>query len=82
MNDAFTAEVLVKLLMVGNIVMVREKHETYAAQLFELAHQWLGKARRVDQNIPRLAPDEIAMGAETVGRGEATVIDIVVEALR
>ncbi len=75
-------EVVAKLLMIRNIVNVREKHETYAAQLFELAHQRLGKARRVDQNISRLAQDEITMGAETVGRGEATVVDITVEALR
>lgn len=82
MNNPFTTEVLVKLLVIWDIVMMREKHETQAAQLFELAHQRLGEARRVDQNISRLALDEIAMGAETVGRREAAVINIVIESLR
>ena len=82
MEYALAAEVVAKLLVIRNIVNVREKHETYAAQLFELAHQGLGKTRRVDQNISRIAPDEITMRTETVGRGEATVVDIIIKGLR
>jgi hypothetical protein len=51
-NKPLTLKVTVKLLMIGDIVLVREDHVFHAPSFFELPYQKGMKFRRIDQDIP------------------------------
>ena len=53
MQHALAAEALVELLMIGDVVLVREQHPPRAAHPLDVLHQRRGEARRVDQKLPR-----------------------------
>src|SRR6185436_21039749 len=82
MDDSFTAEVPVKLFVVGDVILMREKHGRHSAQLFNLLHQSFGEARRIYENIAFPANNEIARSTIRIRRGIATEVNIVVDDFR
>ena len=45
MQDALAAEALVKFLMIGDIVLMRQEHPARAAHRLDVSHERIGKAR-------------------------------------
>lgn len=78
-HDSLAAEVIVKLLMIGDVVAVTEEEPVDSASLFQLLDKWLREAGGVDEDVALGALDEIAGGAEArlgvVSRVEHVSID-------
>src|SRR5439155_19298411 len=81
MDDPVAAEALVELLMIGDVVLMREDHPPHAAEALDVLHQRAGEAGRVDEDVPFLASDEIAERAEGRLGGEAAAVDVIVNEL-
>ena len=64
MHDALASEALVELLVIGDVVLMRQEHPADAAHRVDPLHERSGEARRVDQDVAAVAPDEIAERAE------------------
>ena len=82
MNDAAASKVFVKLLMIGNIVTMRKKHNGNPAEIFQPAHQGSRKSRGVDQDVPFRPQYEIRRRSIGIGRRESTKIDVLVDQFR
>ena len=54
-QDAIAAEALVELLVIGDVVFVREQHAARAAEAGDVLRQRLGEAGRVDQQVAVIA---------------------------
>src|SRR5713226_4349373 len=63
MNDAATSEMLGVTLGISDVVSVRQKDMSDAAERFQLFHQRRDKFRRVDQPIACGVSDEVAVAA-------------------
>src|SRR5438105_402259 len=81
MQDACTAEALMELLMIGNVVLMREHHRVHAAHRLHPLHEWASEAWRIDEHVAVRTGDEVAEGAEGALGRIATAIDIVLDEL-
>lgn len=79
-HDSLAAESVVKQIVIGYVVFVRQQHLADAAHRVDAFDQLCGKARRVDQHVAAfvLRPDDqIAPRAKTVFRREAAEVNVV-----
>jgi hypothetical protein len=65
--------------MVGDVVAVGGEHEAHPAEAVDALEQ---ARRRIDEDVPASALDEVARGAERGLGGEATVVDLPGDQLR
>ncbi len=65
-QDPLTPESQVKFPVVGDIILVGEKHQTDPAEIFDVPEKRLRSPRGVHQDIAGRAPDQVAGGPERV----------------
>src|SRR5262249_40097341 len=81
-NPGPRAELLDEAVRVGHVVAMREQDIAYPAHLFESCHQITGEPRRVDEEVPGAASNEVRMRSEGRPRVVAATEDPRCELMR
>lgn len=82
MQDAFGAEMIRPLLVVGDIIAMGQEHQLNPAELFDVFHQRAGESRRVDQDVPPGPDDQIARCSIRRLGSESAKVDSFIDQLR
>ena len=81
-QNALASESLMKLLMIGDIVLMREQQPAYTTHVVDAFHQRPCEARRVDHGVTVRMLNQVAERAEGALSGESAAVHVGLDQFR